>query len=63
MQVFLPEATVADTEILTAKASTVNVTVLGGADAESDPVEHALPEQFRSVLVGGKFVTSPVTHG
>ena len=63
LQVFLPEGTAADTAITTAKASAVNVTILGAPDSTSDPVEHAIPEQFLSKLVDGKFVTTPVTHG
>jgi Adenylate cyclase associated (CAP) C terminal len=63
LQVYLPEATAAATEITTAKASALNIIVLGPPDGQEDPVEHAIPEQFVSKLVNGKFVTTPVTHG
>ena len=63
MQVYLPQDSAAATAIMTAKASAVNVTVLGPPDSAADPVEHAVPEQFMSQFVDGKLVTTPVTHG
>ena len=60
---FLAEANAADTSITTAKASAINVIVLGAPDSEADPVEHPVPEQFVSRFEGGKLVTQPVTHG
>ena len=56
---FLSEASLG-VEILTAKSSEVNVIQI---QAEGqDPVEHALPEQFVSRLVNGRFVTEAVSH-
>jgi hypothetical protein len=63
VQIYLPEASAADTEILTAKASAVNISVLGPPEAEADPANYVVPEQFRSSLVDGKLATNPVTHG
>lgn len=45
--------------ITTAKSSEINVVV----QTEEDSVEHALPEQFVSTYVDGRFVTEPVNHG
>lgn len=63
VQIFLPHATAQATEITTAKASAVNVTVLPAEGDEADPVEHPVPEQFVSKFVEGKLVTGPVAHG
>lgn len=59
MQLYLSEASLG-IEILTAKCSEMNVILLQPDDA--DPIEHALPEQFMSRLVNGKFVTEAVSH-
>ena len=66
VQLFVPEALARDAnfQVVTAKSSEVNVTVVpadpsGGADA----VEHAVPEQFISTFVAGKLVTLPASHG
>ena len=58
-QIFLSESSVG-VEILTAKSSEVNVSLLQ-ADGE-EPTEHALPEQFVSRFVNGRFITEPVSH-
>jgi adenylyl cyclase-associated protein len=49
-----------DTEITTAKSSELNIVV---PDGDEDMKEHALPEQFVSKYVDGKFVTMPAEHG
>ena len=59
MQIFLSESSTG-VEILTAKSSEVNVSILPASDA--DPIEFALPEQFVSRFTNGKFVTEPVSH-
>lgn len=50
-----------DAAITTAKSSAVNVLV-PGATEDSDPVEHALPEQFLNSFKDGQFTTTPVSH-
>ncbi|MEI4861502.1 hypothetical protein Q8G41_28340, partial [Klebsiella pneumoniae] len=47
--------------ITTAKSSEINVLV-PGAGADSDWVEHALPQQYVHEFKDGHFVTSPITH-
>lgn len=50
-----------DAAITTAKSSAINVLVPGPTD-DSDPVEHALPEQFLNSFKDGQFTTTPVSH-
>lgn len=50
-----------ESSITTAKSSEVNVMV-PGAGADSDWVEHALPQQYIHTFRDGQFVTSPVSH-
>jgi adenylyl cyclase-associated protein len=59
-QLYLSKESLA-ASITTAKSSEINVLVPGATD-DSDPVEHALPEQFVNVYKEGQFVTSPVSH-
>lgn len=47
--------------ITTAKSSEINV-LIPGAGADSDWVEHALPQQYVHAFKDGQFVTSPVSH-
>lgn len=58
---FLSEEAAEATEVVTSKCSALTVTVLP-QEAEKDPVEHPVPEQFVSKIVGGKLVTTPVVH-
>ena len=58
LQVYLSEAS-QGAEIMSAKSSEMNVVLLGG---EGEPAEHPVPEQFLSRLVGGRLVTTPVSH-
>jgi adenylyl cyclase-associated protein len=48
-------------DITTAKASEVNVIVPGDSEGD-DPKEAAIPEQFVTRYVAGRFVTEPVSH-
>lgn len=47
-----------DIEILTAKSSEINISINNG----DDYIEHAVPEQLRTVIVGGKLLTNVVEH-
>jgi adenylyl cyclase-associated protein len=61
VQVFLSEEAAQTSEVVTSKCSALTVTVLP-QEAENDPVEHPVPEQFVSKVVDGKLVTTPVVH-
>lgn len=61
LQVFLSEEAAIATEVVTSKCSALTVTVLP-KEAEKDPVEHPVPEQFVSKIVDGKLITTPVSH-
>ncbi|KAK2079365.1 hypothetical protein QBZ16_003056 [Prototheca wickerhamii] len=61
VQVYLAAASAGDTDITTAKSSSVNITV-PGASEEDEPVEVPVPEQFVTRLVDGKWSTHPVSH-
>lgn len=62
-QLFIPQAALQAVELTTAKSSELNVVALAGeGDGEAEPQEWAIPEQFVSRYVGGKFVTEPVQH-
>jgi len=54
-QIFL-SAQSTDAEIVTAKSSSVNVSV---PDASGEFVEHPIPEQFKSIFNGKTFKTEP----
>lgn len=64
MQLYLSPACLLATDVLTAKASAVNIVAVGGdqTEAEGDPQEWALPEQFISRYLEGRIVTQPVEH-
>ena len=47
--------------ITTAKSSEVNV-IIPGATSADDLVESAIPEQFVSTYVAGRWITKPVDH-
>lgn len=53
------EATAAD--IISAKSSELNIIVPGKTDAD-EYKEHAIPEQFISKYVNGKYVTKTLDH-
>ncbi len=48
-------------QLVTAKASEVNVTVVPKNDVE-DPVEHAVAEQFISTFKAGRLLTVAAVH-
>lgn len=58
IQIFMSKESL-DAEITSAKSSEMNVTV---PDGDDDFKEIALPEQFVSKFVDGKFVTAPAEH-
>lgn len=60
-QLYLTKESLELTDITTAKASAVNL-IIPGATEEDDPVECAIPEQFVTKYVNGKFVTEAVSH-
>lgn len=51
-------------QIVTARCSEVNVTVLppAGKEEEQDPDEHPIPEQFVSSFKKGKLITTAAAH-
>jgi adenylyl cyclase-associated protein len=57
--IFIPSSIVSETQVVTAKSSSVNVTV---TNDEEDPVEFPLPEQFINKYVDGRWITEPVRH-
>eukprot|EP00213_Chloropicon_mariensis_P002918 CAMPEP_0197477760 /NCGR_PEP_ID=MMETSP1309-20131121/20464_1 /TAXON_ID=464262 /ORGANISM="Genus nov. species nov., Strain RCC998" /LENGTH=478 /DNA_ID=CAMNT_0043018883 /DNA_START=95 /DNA_END=1531 /DNA_ORIENTATION=- len=58
IQIFMSKESL-DAEITSAKSSEMNITV---PDGDDDFKEIALPEQFVSKFVDGKFVTAPAEH-
>lgn len=56
---FVPSDIVSETQVVTAKSSSINVTV---TNDEEDPIEFPLPEQFINKYVGGRWITEPVRH-
>jgi len=50
-----------ETELVTSKSDSVNVLIPDPAGG-LDPVEMAVPEQFKTVVVNGKLVTASVEH-
>lgn len=61
VQVYLSAEAAAATEVVSSKSSSMSVTVLP-EDAEAEPAEHPVPEQFMSKVVDGKLVTVPISH-
>ncbi|GJQ08271.1 hypothetical protein GpartN1_g62.t1 [Galdieria partita] len=57
--IFIPSNIVSETQVVTAKSSSINVTV---TNEDEDPVEFPLPEQFVNKYVGGRWITEPVRH-
>ena len=51
-----------DATIICSKSSECNVST-PGPTPDDDCIESALPEQFSSVFEGGKWITTPVSHG
>lgn len=53
-----------DFQIVTAKCSEVNVTVVPDADsaADEEPEEQPIPEQFISSFKAGKLITTAAAH-
>lgn len=49
-------------EIVTAKSSSINISLPDEAGEEGEFVERAVPEQMKTVVVGGKLVTTVVEH-
>jgi len=49
-------------EIITSNISEVNIQI-PGADADADPIEMPVPEQFTNRIVGGKVVAEALKHG
>lgn len=60
MQVYLSKDSL-DVEILTAKSSEMNISVPGKTEND-DLVESPIPEQFKTVYDGSKWVTNTVVH-
>jgi hypothetical protein len=56
-----PPPTHTHKQLVTAKSSEVNLTVVP-ADPNEDAVEHAVPEQFISSFKGGRLVTVAASH-
>lgn len=50
-------------QLVTAKSSEVNLTVVPDPETDRDAVEHAVPEQFISSFQGGRLVTVAASHG
>ena len=59
-QVYLSKECVDTVEIITSKTSAINIS-LPGAE-EGDYEEKPIPEQMKSVIQGGKVVTTIVEH-
>jgi adenylyl cyclase-associated protein len=63
-QLYLPPSAAAPGspfQLVTAKTSEVNVTVLPESEAD-DSTEHAVPEQYVSCFRDGRLVTSAAAH-
>lgn len=60
-QVYLSKTSL-DTEIVSAKCSALNVSLPVEGEEEGIFEEKAVPEQFKTVVVNGKLVTSVVEH-
>jgi len=50
-----------DTEIVSSKSDQMNV-LIPGSSADQDLVEMPIPEQYRTLIKGGKLVTEPSSH-
>jgi len=59
-QLFLSKLSLA-AEIVTSKSSELNIVIPGDSDSD-DVTEVAVPEQYKSTIVGGKLVTEVVAH-
>eukprot|EP00478_Filoreta_tenera_P003371 GABV01003563.1.p2 GENE.GABV01003563.1~~GABV01003563.1.p2 ORF type:complete len:173 (-),score=55.76 GABV01003563.1:27-518(-) len=59
--VYLPAERASEVSLITSQIDSVNI-VINPADETSEPVEAALPMQFETKFVDGKFVTKPVSH-
>jgi adenylyl cyclase-associated protein len=59
-QIYLSKECMDTIEVVTSKTSSINISVPGGEDG--DYVEKPVPEQMRTVVQGGKLVTSIVEH-
>jgi adenylyl cyclase-associated protein len=59
-QIFLSRSSL-ETEILTAKSTELNVSLPGATD-QDDYIEKPVPEQYKTIVVSGKLVTTPVEH-
>jgi len=59
-QLYLSKAALTS-EIVTSKSSEMNV-LLPGETANDDPVEIAIPEQYKTTVEGGRLVTEVVQH-
>ncbi|GAA6012492.1 hypothetical protein JCM11491_004349 [Sporobolomyces phaffii] len=60
-QVYLSRESL-DTEIVSAKSSALNVSLPVEGEEEGIFEEKAVPEQFKTVVIGGKLVTTVVEH-
>lgn len=60
-QVYLSKESL-DVEIITAKSSSINISLPVEGEEEGIFEEKAVPEQFKTVVKGGKLVTSVVEH-
>lgn len=62
-QIYLSkECIVADTEIITAKTSSINVSVPDMDNDDGEFTEKPIPEQLKTVVKDGKLVTTVVEH-
>jgi len=61
VMVYLSKENVDDIQIVTAKSSAMNIQLPAASD-DHDPVEIPVPEQFLTVVKGGKLVTETVNH-
>jgi len=50
-----------ETEIVSSKSDQMNV-LIPGASADQDLVEMPIPEQYRTLIKGGKLITEPSSH-
>lgn len=59
-QIYLSKACMDTIEVVTSKTSSINISVPSGDDG--DFVEKPVPEQMKTVVQGGKLVTTIVEH-
>lgn len=60
-QIYLSKECLETVEIITSKTSALNISVPSATD-EGDFVERPVPEQMKTVVKGGKLVTTIVEH-